>query len=128
MWKRSNPQISFIETGLSVLIEGAGSISGFLYGPINGMMLEDGRVALEMFVKTPTHFPLGNTDANYKIKFIAANLTTDVTQIGRYRCDESMYFVRVALTTDDIYQISSAISYNKLRESMISLLTYRPTD
>ncbi len=126
MRKRSNPQINFIETGLSVLIEGAGSISGFLYGPINGMMLEDGRVALQMFIKTPTHFPLGNTDANYKIRFVAANLATEAVQIGRYRDEGSMYFVRVALTTDEIQQVSSALSYNKLREGMgqvIKMLT-----
>lgn len=108
-----------IDTGLKVLIQGAGSILGSLYGPVTGIQ-DNGKCFLQLFVRTGQHIPLGDIEAGYNLHFAAANVTSRIVQIGRYRDHGNMYTIRTLITEDDIRAISSSIEYEKKRNFLLT--------
>lgn len=123
--RKQTREITLIDTGLKVLIQGAGSIPGSLYGPIEGYY-SDGSCHLRLFVKTTHHMPLGDIGIGYNLVFIAANVTTRIVQIGRYRDSRDTYTVLLSIVEEDLVAINFAIKYDTIRRGLVGLITYEP--
>jgi hypothetical protein len=118
MRKRTR-EIVLADTGLKVLIQGAGSITGSLYGPISGFQ-EDGKCFLQLFVKTMAQMPLGNVQAEYDLHFAAANVTARIVQIGRHRDNIDTYAVLLTLSDGDVQAINFSIDYERRRQYLLT--------
>jgi hypothetical protein len=117
--RKKTREIKLIDTGLKVLIQGAGSVPGSLYGPIEGFQ-EDNKCFLRFYVKTPHHLPLALMEVRYDVRFIAADVVVQGVQFSRYREYGDTYTVLTTMSEGDVTAINFAIEYEKKRNLLLT--------
>lgn len=117
--RKKTQEINLADTGLKVSIQGAGTVTGSLYGPISGFQ-EDGKCFLQLFVKTIAQMPLGNVQAEYDLHFAAANVTARIVQIGRHRDKGDTYAVLLTLSDEDVRAINFSIDYERRKQYLLT--------
>ncbi len=99
-------------TGLRITVEGSGSVSGALYGPITGREAKDGFL-VTFYVQTIWPLPLPDIKSEYSVTIHPSDVKVKAIQFDRHGDAPDMYHVICILSEAEVGAISALTTSDK---------------